>query len=282
MTESGHRLMPAPWPVWWNGRLVPAAEATLPATAPATVHGLGTFETLRADHGRIFRPEAHWQRLNQGCRELHIPGPSLPEFRSALRELAGAAALPALRLRFSVLDTGTGSAAWLAVAHELHPLPPARLVMTDFRLASPAPLGGSKPSAYAMPMILQRKAIAAGGSDAVVLAADGSVAEAAMANVFAVRSGQLMTPPLVSGCLPGITRNAVIDCCRALGLPAPETRITTDDLMAADEIFLTSSLRRIQPVAALGQRVFSPVPGPVTTVLQQALEALTARESVTL
>jgi len=282
MASARQQKNAEPWPVWWNGLLVPAHEATLPATAPATVHGLGTFETLRIDDGCVFRPEAHWQRLRKGAAELRIPAPSLTCFLAALRSLAAVISEPSLRLRFSVLDAGNGEAAWLAVAQEINPIPPARLVLTDFRLAAQSPLGAAKPSSYAIPMILQRRAAAAGGSDALVLAADGSVAEAAMSNLFAVLHGRVMTPPLSSGCLPGITRHAVLACCETLGLPASETRLTTSDLMAADELFLTSSVRRIQPVSALAPREFPDAPGPITARLKDALHAMIDRKSVQL
>lgn len=271
-----------PWPVWWNGQIVPAHEATLLATAPATVHGLGTFETLRIDDGCVFRPEAHWQRLRRGAAELRIPAPSLTGFLGALRDLAAAIAEPSLRLRFSVLDAGDGSAAWLAVAQEIQPIPPARLILTDFRLAAQSPLSEAKPSSYAIPMILQRRAAAAGGSDALVLAADGSVAEAAMSNLFAVVHGRVMTPPLSSGCLPGITRHTVLACCETLSLNVSETRLTIDDLRAADELFLTSAVRRIQPVSHFAPRIFPDAPGPITARLTEALHAIIDRKSVQL
>jgi branched-chain amino acid aminotransferase len=131
-------------------------------------------------------------------------------------------------------------------------------------------------------MILQRRAAAAGGSDAIVLAADGSIAEAAMSNLFTVLNGRVMTPPLSSGCLPGITRHTVLACCETLALPAAETRLTIDDLRAADELFLTSAVRRIQPVSALAPREFPDAPGPITARLTEALHAMIDRKSVQL
>jgi len=115
-----------------------------------------------------------------------------------------------------------------------------------------------------------------------VLAADGSVAEAAMSNLFTVLNGRVMTPPLSSGCLPGITRHAVLACCETLALPAAQTRLTIDDLRAADELFLTSAVRRIQPVSALAPREFPDAPGPITARLTEALHAMIDRKSVQL
>jgi branched-chain amino acid aminotransferase len=236
------------------------------------LHGTGTFTTLRSDEGRVFGLEAHHARLAEGCRRLMLDAPTPGEFHEALRAVAAAGGNGRQRLRFSVL-AGPERTHWLAQAAPTSPAGNATVVCTAFRRAWPCPLAGIKPTAYAANLVLQRMAQAAGATEALVLGPDGSLAEGAMSNLFIVRGERVLTPPLSSGCLPGVTRAAVLEICQEDGLAAAEATFLPADLRAADEVFLTSSVRGIQPVG---------VAGPITSQLIEALAARVARESVVL
>src|SRR5207249_5414074 len=95
------------------------------------------------------------------------------------------------------------------------------------------------------------EARAAGADEALLLGPRGDAVEAATANVFVVIDGVLLTPPLAAGPLPGVTREAVLECARALGLPAKEQRLPRELVVAADEVFLTNSVAGIRPVAEI-------------------------------
>jgi branched-chain amino acid aminotransferase len=220
----------------------------------------------------VFGLEAHHARLIEGCRRLQLDAPTAADFREALRAVAAAGGRGPQRLRFSVLS-GPERTHWLAQAAPVAPAGNATVVCTVFRRAWPCPLAGIKPTAYAANLVLQRVAQAAGATEALVLGPDGALAEGAMSNLFIVRAGRVLTPPLSTGCLPGVTRAAVLEICEAEGVPAAEATFLPADLRAADEVFLTSSVRGIQSVG---------VAGPVTSRLVEALAARVERESVML
>ena len=110
-----------------------------------------------------------------------------------------------------------------------------------------------------------------GASEAIILNRAGNVCEATTANVFAVRGGEVSTPSIESGCLPGITRERVLALCADLGIGAAEIELPVSSLSDADELFLTSSTREIQPLVEVeGRVVGSGTPGDLTTRLALA------------
>jgi D-amino acid aminotransferase len=122
-----------------------------------------------------------------------------------------------------------------------------------------------------------RQAIAAGGDDAIMCNLEGAVSEGATSNVFMVAAGRVSTPNMRTGILPGITRQTVCELAAVGGWPVAETRIMPEDLRAADEVFLTSSVRGIMPVTRLdGVAVGDGTAGPVTRQLHQAYVAYVA------
>lgn len=131
---------------------------------------------------------------------------------------------------------------------------------------------------YLNNILALRQAIAAGGEDAIMCNPEGAVSEGATSNVFMVTDGHLETPHMRSGLLPGITRQAVCELAGSLGIEVGETRIMPDQLRAADEVFLTSSVRGIMPVTRLdGAVVGDGTAGPLTRRLHQAYQAYVAR-----
>jgi branched-chain amino acid aminotransferase len=269
--------------VWLNGRLCPAVEAVVPAVWPGVGHGLGVFETLRSEGGRVFRLREHYERLVEGCGRMGLAVPGYEGFREALGSVERTVEGGAVRLRFSVLGAGDGKAAWLAVAVPMEAVGEARLVVTGVRRAAGALLAGVKATSYAENVLLQREAEKAGGTDAVVLGPDGTVAEAAMSNLFVVRDGVVTTPVLASGCLPGIMRAVVVETCGLEGIECREGAVTVGDLRRAEEVFLTSAVRRVQVVATVdGEQLVGCGDAGVTARLARAVEARAAAEAVRL
>ena len=147
--------------------------------------------------------------------------------------------------------------------------------MVSQRVEGGRPLASAKTANYLASVVALREARAAGADEALLLGARGDAVEAATANLFVVMAGVLLTPPLSAGPLPGITRQAVLECARALGLPIQERRLSPQVLTAADEMFLTSSVVGIRPVAVvLGQWEREGVPGPHTYALREAYREL--------
>jgi branched-chain amino acid aminotransferase len=126
----------------------------------------------------------------------------------------------------------------------------------------------AKTGAHLSNVLAMREAREAGAHEALLLDRDGYVTEGASSNVFIVRGGRLVTPPLAAGILEGVTRGIVLELARAEGMPALEAALRPEDLASADEIFITSTAREVLPVTRLdGRAVGSGLVGPCTTRL---------------
>jgi branched-chain amino acid aminotransferase len=140
-------------------------------------------------------------------------------------------------------------------------------------------LAAAKTANYLPSLLALAEARAAGCDEALLLNHRGQVAEAATANVFLVARGVLVTPPLSDGPLPGVTREAVLECAHHLGLPAEERSFDLDALRQADEVFLTNSVVGLRPVAAVTECWDGrELPGPVTQTLAGRYRALVSSE----
>ena len=132
-------------------------------------------------------------------------------------------------------------------------------------------------------MLAKQEAKLRGADEGLILNARGMVAEAAVANVFAVQGGALATPPPTDGALPGITRASVLEIADELGVPASERTLGRVDLLGADEVFLTGSGARIVPVASLdGQPIGERGSGcgPLTARITEAFAPFAERRGV--
>jgi branched-chain amino acid aminotransferase len=145
----------------------------------------------------------------------------------------------------------------------------AAVLLGDPRPAAADP--GAKTGAHLPHVLAVRAARAAGAHEAVLVDGRGFVTEGATSNVFAVRRGRLVTPPLAAGILPGVTRGVVLALAREAGVLADESPLAAAELEGAEEVFITSTTREIVPVTRLGERpVGKGAPGPVTRALHRA------------
>jgi branched-chain amino acid aminotransferase len=134
---------------------------------------------------------------------------------------------------------------------------------------------GAKTSNYLTSVLALDDVAQRGCSEAIVVGAQGELIEGATSNLFIVRAGRLATPPVSSGLLEGITRASILQLAAQLGLPAEEQRITSADLYAADEAFITSTIRELLPVVrADGVAIGSGQPGPIYARLLAGYRAL--------
>jgi branched-chain amino acid aminotransferase len=142
------------------------------------------------------------------------------------------------------------------------------------------PLAGHKTTSYFSRLASLRAAHQHAAAEVLWFTPDGHVAEGAISNIFIVRDEQLLTPPLDTPVLPGITRATVIELAVARDIPVKETPLTRDDLHAADEIFLTNSMMEILPVVRIArQRVGEEKPGETTRELAIAYGELIDQEA---
>ncbi len=267
--------------VWWNDSLVPEHEVRLSPMDHGFLVGDGVFETLLARRSLPYAVKRHWQRLDQSCQKMGLATPAEDLIREALHTVLLANGLEDARLRVT-LTSGIGPA-----GSDRSPTSQPTLIVTATslptwaateRLAwSPWPrfsrgaLTGIKSTSYADNVRALHSAKQLGCGEALFTNELDELCEGTGSNLFLVHSGQLQTPPLTSGCLAGVTRALVIQLAYQLGLPLQETNIPADRLRQAqaDEVFLTSTTRDIQPVAQVGDKTFA-APGPITQRLRTA------------
>jgi len=240
--------------------------------------GDGVFETVRVYAGEPFALDEHLARLCASAGVMGIPVPGGLE--AAAHEVLKANELSDARMRITItsgggpagLARGAGPPTALVLALPLTAWPPvSTAIVSRFRRDEHSPLAGVKTTSLAHGVIALAEARDAGADEALLLNMAGNLCEATTANVFLVHDGVAATPPLDAGCLAGITRAHV------LGLGAEERTMSGADLRQADEAFLTSSTREVQPLVAInGRPVGGGQPGPVTLRLAHAYSEMVA------
>jgi len=266
--------------LWVNGRLVPEDEPSVSALDHGLTVGDGVFETLRVLDGRPFALTRHLDRLDRSAGGLGLPTPDRAQVREACDVVVSA--LPRDELhRLRITYTGgrgplgsdrTGAEPTLVVAASPAPRwsEGMSIALAPWPRNERGPLTGLKTTSYADNVVALAWAKERGAGEAVFVNTAGHLCEGTGSNVFVVMDGRVLTPPLSAGCLAGVTRALVLEWC-----DATEADLAGDILMTADEVFLTSSTRDVQPVTAVDGR---PLPsGPVT---QQVREEFLRRSSV--
>jgi branched-chain amino acid aminotransferase len=268
---------------WVNGTLVPAAEATTSARDHGFVVGDGVFEAVKVDHGRIFALTRHLRRMERSAAGIGLTGFDLETVRRAAHEVVEANAdlltsgFDLLRITFTggpgLLGSGRVADAAptlvLGVTPGHDPDPQTSIITVPYRRNDVGALTGLKTTSYGENVLALAQAHAAGASEAVFANTRGLLCEGTGTNVFVVRDGELLTPPLISGCLAGVTRALVLEW-----FGGRETDLPYDALTTSDEVFLTSTGRDVQPVVAVdGRPVGGGMVGPVTREVARVFDA---------
>lgn len=241
---------------------------TTDPSRPDPAHGV--FETLLVAEGLPIELDAHLDRLERSASALY--GTALP---AGVRELAldRARDLPLGRLRLTAVPGADGEPALDAVAKAIEPRIPFPSWEDGAVLAGVVVEGGLGRHKWADRRLLERAATESPAAVPLVVDGDGTVLEASRANVFVVRDGTLATPPADGRILSGVTRSRVAEVARHNGIALREQSLSTDDLMRADEVFLTGSVRGVEPVRQLGGARSWPR-GPVTARIAAGLREL--------
>lgn len=250
-----------------NGEIREASAKVLAPAQVGLLSGWGVFSTLRVARGIPFAFERHWERMKRDAATLHVPFPEDPgALRADLLRLVAANETSDATLRVVVvrnrggiwegpterpsdvvaLTTGIkdwGEGVRLAVE------PQARHAASRFR--------GVKILSWALNLTMLEDAQARGFDEVLLLNERGEISECTSANIFAARDGEVWTPPLASGCLPGVTRELLLGTVRAEGIPVREKTLRLEDLERADEVFITSTTRNLLPVASIEGRPVS-------------------------
>jgi branched-subunit amino acid aminotransferase/4-amino-4-deoxychorismate lyase len=248
--------------------LVDPGEPVFGAADEALLRGAAAFETIRVYGGRPFLLAEHLARLSFSAAALAL---APPDGAGDLAELVIGAAPPDCVLRlYRTSELLVATAAELPVG--LEELRARGAALWSFEVGAPPPLlGGAKTTSYGLSFAARREAERQGADDAL-LVGDGLVLEVATANVWWRRSEELYTPATRPGVLPGVTRALVLSL-----EPAREGAFPLDDLLHADEAFLTSSIREVMPVVSVdGRSIGDGRPGPAAARLQEALRLRSA------
>ncbi|MFP6664100.1 MAG: aminotransferase class IV [Deltaproteobacteria bacterium] len=267
--------------VWLNGRILPEARAQISILDRGFLYGDAIFETVRIYSGRPFLWRRHYQRMTRSMDLLGMRQPKA-DLAKALLELTSACRFEDGAIRITITR---GVAEGLVPPDELEPtvllmsrsIPPGLeewrnagvgVIRLPFGHGGKTIVTGHKTTEYATAVqgrILARRAEA---FEAIYVEADGKISEATTANVFAVFGKTLQTPPLSAGCLPGITRQLVLEIAERAGYQVRETPLAATRLDRAREIFLTGTVSEVLPVVTLdGAPVGDGLPGPITTKL---------------
>jgi branched-chain amino acid aminotransferase len=262
-----------------NGRLTSAEQAQVSVFDSGLMQGIGLFETLRTYSGRVFRLDAHLERLAASAEKLGwTTRPSIDECRFNVNQVVAATEQAAARVRLTVttgsLRHGEADAPQLTIIASATPgaeypsenyARGVTAIWSTYRQSRFDPIVGHKTVSYFSRLMSLREAHAHSALESIWLNDDGSVAEGAISNIFCVIDDELVTPPLDTPVLPGIARAAVIDIARALKISVREEAIEPDLLLAADEVFLTNSLMQVMPVVRIERKALGAEhPGDVT------------------
>lgn len=264
-----------------NGRLGPLESCLSPGQV-GLLTGWGVFTTLRIYAGIPFAFELHWQRMSRDARRLRVRLDFDPEeIRQQLLRLIAANGAREAAARVSFVrnrggywsaDTGRETD-YLLFTGDLAPWPPsARLAVSPQARYAASPLAGAKILSWVSNVAMLEEVQERGFHETVLLNERGEAAECTAANLFAVQEGKLLTPPLDSGCLPGITRHVVLELGPQLALETREQVLRLDDLRTAQEVFLTSTTREILPVREI-EGTPLPEQRPVTARVKAAFQA---------
>jgi branched-chain amino acid aminotransferase len=255
--------------VWMNGELLPDDDARVSVFDHGLVVGDGVFETIKIASGTPFAMTRHLQRLRRSALGLGLPEPDLDQIRDgamAVIAASGSPRLARLRITFtggkSPLGSERGNAPATAIAAMAEqPLPAATVdvVTVPWPRNERGALSGLKTTSYGENVRALAYAAERGGSEAIFGNTVGQLCEGTGSNVFVVIGGRLVTPPLSSGCLAGVTRALVIEWAGA-----EEQDLPFEALASAEEAFLSGTTRDVQPIAHVDGTALAAAPGPVT------------------
>lgn len=279
----------APIPqIWFNGKLMPATEVGISPFDHGILVGDGVFETLIARRGRPFAAHRHYLRLVKSCQTMGIQVPAEPEISSGMQAVLDSAGLSSGRIRVTV-TSGTGPIGSqrgkdlptvVILATGLTSWPEMESVVTvPWPRNERGALAGVKSTSYGENVLALAHAKPQGAGEALFLNTQGHLCEGTGSNIFVITKGEILTPPLSSGCLAGVTRALVMDrAAAAAGLTIRESELAGDILQYCDEAFLTSTTRDVQAIGFADGRSLGTLPGPLTTRLRDAFAQMAANE----
>jgi branched-chain amino acid aminotransferase len=256
-------------PVWVNGELIDPAQAAVSVFDHGLMVGDGVFETIKCVNGESFALTRHLDRLMLSAERLGLPAPDVAAIADGIRAcLAAAPPWPLGRIRVTYTsgsgplgsDRGNQGTTAIVIVGAQAPFPEsAAVTVVPWPRNERGALAGVKSTSYGDNAKALAYAKDRGGQEAIFGNLAGDLCEGTGSNIFLVKDGQLVTPTLASGCLAGVTRALVLEWHGG-----EEADVPISALYEADEAFLTSTTRDVQPIRLVDDTVLPIAPGPVT------------------
>ncbi len=272
--------------IWMGTELASAAEARVSVFDHALLYGDGVFEGIRIYNGKIFKEAEHIKRIYESAKALRLEIPMTPdEVANAMHETMAANGIDADGYIRLIVTRGVGSLG-ISIAHTACPMviviadkialyPPEAyerglhcIVSSITRNHPNSTSPRVKSLNYLNNVMAKLEARDAGADEAIMLTAQGNVAECTGDNIFLVMDGKIVTPPTCEGILDGITRKLVMELAEKRGIAVSEKSIVRHDLYIADECFATGTAAEVIPITEVEKRVVGDgKPGPITKQL---------------
>jgi branched-chain amino acid aminotransferase len=248
-----------------NDRIQPVTDLSLSPGQVGLLAGWGVFTTLRVADGVLFAWERHWARIQRDAAAFHVALPQDPEaVRRKLVELVEANQSPNCTLRLVIVRNGGGMWAGPSNGRESDLVAltadskewgeGVKLAYVREARHAACQFAGTKILSWAMNLTWLESAQRRGFDEVILLNERGEVSECTSANIFIANGNEVWTPPLSSGCLPGITREVILSEVRAPGIRIAEKALMPGDLEFADEVFITSTTRDLLPVRIIEEK----------------------------
>jgi branched-chain amino acid aminotransferase len=277
-----------------NGRITGENDAVISVFDHGFLYGEGIYETMRTYGGQPFLYERHMRRLRQSAALISLPIPFDDQgLATQIEATMRMATLPGEAYIRVLVTRGVGELSYdpnatptpsVVIIVKPHADPPpeiyrdgVRVVIVDVVRNHPASVNPMIKSNNLMNSALaMQEALRRGAYEGIMRNFRGELTECAVANLFVIRHGAALTPPLSAGLLPGITREYLFDIGQREGIPVREETLRDDDLFGADEAFLTGTTREIVPIVTVDNRTIgNGQPGPTTLRLLDAFRRST-------
>jgi branched-chain amino acid aminotransferase len=278
--------------VFLNDKLIDIGNASISVTDSGFLYGAGLFETMRSHNGVVFALKDHLDRLFASANVLSINNPYDREFiTEAITELLVANKLTDARLRMTLTNgpmtesEEQHKSTLLITATKLRSYPPeyykkgVMVVLCPFKQNPIDPASGRKTTSYFSRMIALNLAHQKRAAEAIWFTLDNRLAEGCISNVFLVKNSELFTPPINTPVLPGVARKTVCRLATENSIKLTEKDLTIDDLLGADEVFLTNVIMQVMPIKKIEKHtVGDGLVGPVSKKLHTLFDQLVKSE----
>lgn len=282
--------------IWMDGEYLDWDQATVHVLTPSLHYGWGVFEGIRAYDSTlgtaVFRLTDHMRRLFRSAKIYHMEPPiSLEGAIKVTKDLVAMNGVRACYIR-PLVFLGYGEIGlnplnsevrmaiacwpWGAYLGEESFTTGVRAKVSSWRRLDPniIPPAAKATGQYLNSSLAKAEALKAGYDEGILLNPSGYVTDGSGENVFVVRDGALLTPPLAAGCLAGITRASILRIAEDEGIPVREADLVRTELYLADEAFFTGTAAEVVPIREVDDRVLGD-PGPITRRVQEVFLAAT-------